>query len=40
MELLLDLLLLGHLAVITYGKAENCDLAVTAGTSKRLEGGD
>lgn len=36
MGLLLDLLLLDHLTVVTYGKAENCYLAATPGTGKRL----
>lgn len=37
MGLLLGLLLLGHLMVVTYGKAENGGLDATAGTGKRLE---
>lgn len=36
MGLLLGLLLLGHLTVVTYGKAENGDLVTTASTGKRV----
>lgn len=36
MGLLLGLLFLGHLMMVTYGKAENCGLDATTGTGKRL----
>lgn len=36
MGLLLGLLFLGHLMMVTYGKAENCHLDATSGTGKRL----
>lgn len=40
MGLLLGLLLLGHLTVVTYGKAASGGLVATTGTGKRLGGWD